>query len=441
MATTLTAVVVRNARPAKARRDVADASCPGLQLTIEPTGSKRWTLRYRRPDGRSARLVLGSVYVADKEPTTEPVIGGHLTLAGARRLVAALRHEIAQGRDPGAAHLTAKHRHRVQAEARFANTFAAAAHDFVEQYAVKKIRRWKEIARLLGFHPDGLTVIDGGLADRWSDKPVAEIDGHDIYQLIDETRQRGAPGLERRADGPTQGRARAMHSCLSKMFKWLVQHRRIETNPCAGVHRPDTPVSRDRVLSASEIKKFWAATDAERVEFGALLKMLLLTGCRVNEVAGMRRSELSDDGTTWTIPGGPTGRTKITELMSYRCLRWRGRSLLTLALMVIWSSLPMASLRSARVKDQASSRQGDENHPVGAARSAAHIRHRLRGAWHPSGRDRACGQSYLRCSRRHCRCLNRSELMPERRAALERWAIHVEGLVSGKAAKVVPIRA
>jgi hypothetical protein len=36
---------------------------------------------------------------------------------------------------------------------------------------------------------------------------------------------------------------------------------------------------------------------------------------------------------------------------------------------------------------------------------------------------------------------NRSEMLPERRAALERWAAHIEGLVEGKTAKVVPIRA
>jgi hypothetical protein len=218
--------------------------------------------------------MLGSVYAANQEPATEPVIGGHMTLAGARRLVATLQHEIALGRDPGAAHLTTKRRQRVEADTRASNTFGTAARDFIEQYASKRIRRWKEQARLLGFRPndDGLEIIKRGLADRWADKPVAEIDGHDIYQLIDETRQRGAPGLERRSDGPTEGRARAMHGCLSKMFKWLMQHRRVETNPCAGVHRPETPQSRDRVLSASEIKKFWSAADAERVEFGALLK-------------------------------------------------------------------------------------------------------------------------------------------------------------------------
>src|SRR5260370_38702884 len=35
-----------------------------------------------------------------------------------------------------------------------------------------------------------------------------------------------------------------------------------------------------------------------------MFKMLLLTGCRLNEVAGMRRDDLSD--TTWTIPGSRT---------------------------------------------------------------------------------------------------------------------------------------
>jgi hypothetical protein len=36
---------------------------------------------------------------------------------------------------------------------------------------------------------------------------------------------------------------------------------------------------------------------------------------------------------------------------------------------------------------------------------------------------------------------NRSELLPERRAALERWATQVSGLVSRKSAKVVTLDA
>jgi hypothetical protein len=169
VATVPTATAVRNARPGIARRELPDASCPGLNLSVEPSGTKRWVLRYRRPDGRSARLSLGSVYSTDEEPPTAPVIGGHLTLAGARRLVARLRHEIAQGRDPGAMHLDAKRR----VNTGDAKAFGGAARDFIEGHKVrrtgKRPRRWREIARVLGLdYPVSggePTTIPGGLAD------------------------------------------------------------------------------------------------------------------------------------------------------------------------------------------------------------------------------------------------------------------------------------
>jgi Arm DNA-binding domain len=315
----LTATAVRNARPGFARRELPDASCPGLNLSVEPSGTKRWTLRYRRPDGRSARLSLGSVYVTNEEPPTDPVIGGHMTLASARRLVAKLRHEIAQGRDPGAAHLNAKR----CASTGDAKTFGGAARDFIEQHAMRNVRRWQEQSRLLGLQPtaDGLKVIRGGLADSWSDKPIGEISGDDIFRIVDRTRERGALGLKRRAEGLTESRARAMYSCLSKMFAWLIEHRRIAANPCAAVHRPETPAARDRVLDDAEIVKFWRATDNVGAPFGTYFKVLLLTGCRLNEVAGMRRSEM--EGTNWNIPGG---RTKKDDLTSYLSRHWHTTS-------------------------------------------------------------------------------------------------------------------
>jgi integrase len=129
------------------------------------------------------------------------------------------------------------------------------------------------------------------------------IDGHDVHSLVEEARQRGVPGLVRRGEHPTEARARAMLSCLSRMFRWLMQHRRVTENPCAGVHRPDTPEARDRFLTDAEIIKFWAAASVEREEFGTVLKLLLLTGCRLNEVARMRPSEISDEVYIWNIPG------------------------------------------------------------------------------------------------------------------------------------------
>ena len=114
-----------------------------------------------------------------------------------------------------------------------------------------------------------------------------------------------------------------MLSCLSKMFSWLVQHRRVSQNPCKDVHRPEASTARDRVLTDAEIVKFWRATDAERKELSALLKLLLLTGCRLNEVAGMTRAELSDDGATWNIPGSRT-KNKRPHVVVPTIFRARG---------------------------------------------------------------------------------------------------------------------
>jgi integrase len=159
-------------------------------------------------------------------------------------------------------------------------------------------------------------IIPKGLADRWRDRPVGEIDGDDIHGIIDETRERGVPGLERRAKGPREARALVMFAALSGLFGWLIARRRVVQNPCAGVHRPAPPPARDRVLTNAEIGTFWRATDAERKELGALLKLLLLTGARLNEVTGMRRAELSDDGATWTIPSerAKNRRTHVVPL-------------------------------------------------------------------------------------------------------------------------------
>src|SRR5262249_51556818 len=81
--------------------------------------------------------------------------------------------------------------------------------------------------------------------------------------------------------------------------------RRIEANPCASVHRPETAQARDRVLDQDEIARFWAASDKVGEPFGAALKLLLITGARLNEVSGMTRTELNDDG-MWSIPGART---------------------------------------------------------------------------------------------------------------------------------------
>ena len=69
---------------------------------------------------------------------------------------------------------------------------------------------------------------------------------------------------------------------------------------------PGTPAARDRVLDDNEVRWFWAACDDVGEPFGALLRLLLVTGARREEAAQMTRSEISGDGTTWTLPPART---------------------------------------------------------------------------------------------------------------------------------------
>ena len=216
--------------------------------------------------------------------------------------------------DPIAAHKARKHRQRAELIHRGNNTFAAAARAYVEEHAKPKQRRWPETARLLGMQPNSLEPIAGGLAGRWYEKPVGEIDGHDIWCAVDEARRQGVPGLKARTKGSSEARARALHAALSALFTWLQRQQRVTSNPCAGLHRPEAPRPRERTLSNDEMRLFWQACDAVGEPFGAIFKLLLLTGARLNEIAGMRRSELHANG-LWHLPGSRTKNRRPYKLL------------------------------------------------------------------------------------------------------------------------------
>ena len=440
MAKTMTAAAVKNYRPGEERREIPDGGCPGLYLVIQAGGHRSWAMRFRRPNGKPAKLTLGPVDLSGKEAESEPVLDSPLTLAAARRLAAEVLRRRAMGRDVVSDYDASRRRQKSEHEIRAKSTFAAAARDFIEQYASKKTRRWRETARLLGVaYPltgGEPTPIKAGLCQRWNDKPIAEIDGHDIHSLIDETRRSGAPGLERRSDGPTEARARVMLSCLSKMFGWLVQHRRVSQNPCKDVHRPEASRPRDRVLTDAEIVKFWRATDAQRRELSALLKLLLLTGCRLNEVAGMTRAELSDDGATWNIPGART-KNKRPHVVPLAPLARKmvGSGSEGLVFTTTGRSPVSGWSKIKRRLDEAMKIPPWRLHDLRrtAATGMAEIGiapHIVEAALnHVSGAKAGVAGTY-----------NRAAYADEKRAALERWALHVQGLVSERPANVVKMR-
>jgi integrase len=322
----LTEAAIKKYQPAAKRRRIKDALAKSLFLVIEPSGHKAWQMRFRRPDGKPGKITLGPVDFSNHELDGEPQIGQPLTLSGARLLAASVHRRRELGQDPIGDNKARKHRQRAEIEERKASAFGAAARDYIEEYARPNTRNWRETAKMFGFlyAAEGTDPEEarGGLAQRWGAKPVREIDGHDIWSVIEEARRIGIPGLVARHKGLSEARARGMSAALSGLFGWLARHRRVDVNPCSNVHRPRPPDARDRVLTADEVRWFWQAcesADAPRPgapqPFGPLLRCLLLTGQRRDEVANMTRTELADDG-VWRLPGERTknGRPHLVPL-------------------------------------------------------------------------------------------------------------------------------
>jgi integrase len=438
VAKTLTAAAVKNHLPGRARREIPDGGCPGLRLVIQPSGRRSWAMRFRRPDGKTAKLTLGPVDLSGQEAEGEPVVGAPLTLASARRLAAEVHRERARGRDVVSDFAAARRCKQAERETRSTASFGWAAIAFIEGHAKKKTRRWQEQARLLGLRPttEGYEVIRNGLADRWKDTFVASIDGRDIHELIDEVRHIGAPGLQRRSDKSTEARARAMFACLSKMFSWLGQQRKVEKNPCASVHRPEASVARDRVLADGEVAKFWSAASAERGCVSVVLKLLLLTGCRLNEVAGMRRSELREDASSWTVPSART-KNKRPNVVPLPAQARELIARLPGADELIFTTNGRTPVSGwSKIKRRLDSKMNIPHWRLHDLRRTAatgmaeigvspHIVEAVLN--HVSGARASVAGVY-----------NRAVYATEKRAALERWAAHVEGLVVDRETTVVP---
>src|SRR5260370_38428947 len=95
----LTAIAIQNYKPAAKRREIRDTQGVGLYLVIQakPSGKKSWAVRLRRPDGKTAKITLGRVDLAEIEPVDTPQQGAALTLAMARTPAAEIDRQRVRG--------------------------------------------------------------------------------------------------------------------------------------------------------------------------------------------------------------------------------------------------------------------------------------------------------------------------------------------------------
>src|SRR6516165_11294512 len=245
----LTELFVRKPKPGL----TWDTHQRGLALRVQRR-AKAWVVVYSR-HGRSRWLTLGK---AD-------AIG----LSDARMLAAKAMLAVAEGKDPAA---------EKKAE-RGAGTFADLAAKYLE-HAERVNKSW----------PQSDSLVRRFAIPRWGKLQAAAVTRGDVRALMAHIE---SPSL-----------ANQTLAAISAIFSWGIEQEIVVANPCRLVRR-NVIKSRERVLSDSELPKFWKAFgDLDPVR-GTALKMILLTGQRPGEVSAMRAEHIVDGW--WTMPGEPVG--------------------------------------------------------------------------------------------------------------------------------------
>jgi integrase len=271
----LTDPAIKKAKPApKGKRyDIWDASTPNFGVRVTSTGQKTFVVM-KRLNGRLIRRKLGD-YPA-------------LNLAKARKLAQAALEDIGDGVDP-----KVRQREREVEEMRKrAGLFRIVVQDFTRLHLVK-LRSGDEIK----------TVIERELVPRWGRRPIADITRREIREAVEAVFDRGAPYAANRLLAFTR-----------KLFNWARDRELIEFNPAAGLKPPGQESRRERVLDDDEVCRLWKATGAMSKAFGMMLRFLLVTAQRREEVGLMRWSDVDFDKAIWTIPRHQTKGDRAHEV-------------------------------------------------------------------------------------------------------------------------------
>ena len=262
----LTAIGVERIKPpARGQVEIFDRGYPGFALRVSYGGSKVWSMFYRH-GGKLRRRTLG-IYPA-------------MSLAEAREAWRETRRLVALGQDPG------------RVSAKRSDTVASV----VEEW----LKRDKRDAKPSSIYQTR-TALARDVLPVWGERPINTISKRDVIELLDGIIDRGAPG-----------KARSVHAHLHRLFRWSVGREIIPISPMEGLQGPAPAGRRDRVLSDDELVKIWHA--ATEWPFGTILKLLILTGARREELTQLRWAEVAGDTINLSGERTKTGEPRTIPL-------------------------------------------------------------------------------------------------------------------------------
>lgn len=236
----LTARQFETAKPANARREIADGN--GLYLIVQPSGAKSWAFRFRL-NGKPLKLTLDA-----------------RTLAEARQAARDAQDKLDAGKDP---------RNKTGGD----GSVAALAEAYDRLYIAEVCRPGTQLAKRRSM---------SAIVAAWGNRLVTSITRKDAVAL--------AQAVKPYTKNTYNERSKNIAAFLS----WCVEQGEIEANPAARMKRLKVD-SRDRILDDSEIALVWRKATEVNGRLGAMVKLLLLTGGRRDEIAALRWSEVKND--------------------------------------------------------------------------------------------------------------------------------------------------
>ncbi|KNY23803.1 site-specific integrase [Methylobacterium sp. ARG-1] len=240
---------------------VFDDDLPGFGLCVNRGGSRQWIVQYRNNLGKTKRETLGRA--------------GLLSAMDARRAAGERLARAKLGEDPHAERQIAKARAALTLGSKV-EPYLAAAGKRLRDSSLRDATRYMQVA--------------------W--KPLHRLPLHSVSRA--NVADRLAVITEE--SGPyAANRARAT---LSAFYAWLIGTGAADTNPVVGTLKTAQEEKRRRVLKPDEIAAVLKACRDD--DFGRIVRLLLLTGQRREEVAGLRWGELDLASGVWHLPGART---------------------------------------------------------------------------------------------------------------------------------------
>jgi integrase len=242
-------------------------------------------LRVRAGDKREHRTFIAQYKIGAKHRRITLGNVAKVTLEDARQRARIIFGKVADGKDPA----------NEKAEAR-----QAASHTLGSVIA-----RYLE-AKEAGLKASSYRETKRHLENHW--KPL-----HGLA-LSSVTRANVAAQLTALAKTSGRVTANRCRASLSTFFRWAIGEGLCDHNPVVGTNTQEEDGPRERSLSDAEAAKVWLA--APDTDYGRIVRLILLTGCRRDEIGSLKWSEIDMDDRTVTISADRTknGREHILHL-------------------------------------------------------------------------------------------------------------------------------